>query len=66
MGAKVEPDIDEVADHWLTSRDTDPSIGPRPFAQTASHSPTRRVFGAVPVQKLTHTRDMRWLTKPRE
>src|SRR6202171_3452856 len=45
---------DEVADHWLTLRAADPSIGPNTVrAARESLAYARRAFGAVPVQKLT-------------
>ena len=46
--------FDEVADHWLTLRAADPSIGPNTVrADRESLAYARRAFGAVPVQKLT-------------
>ncbi len=46
--------FDEVADHWLTLREADSSIGPNTVrADRESLAYARRVFGAVPVQKLT-------------
>jgi integrase len=46
--------FDEVADHWLTLREADPSVGPNTVrADRESLRYARRAFGAVPVQKLT-------------
>lgn len=46
--------FDEVADHWLTLREADPSVGPNTVrADRESLAYARRAFGAVPVQKLT-------------
>ena len=46
--------FDEVADHWLTVREADPSIGPNTVrADRESLMYARRSFGAVQVQKLT-------------
>ena len=46
--------LDEVADHWLTIREADPSIGPNTVrADRESLMYARRAFGAVQVQKLT-------------
>ena len=46
--------FDEVADHWLTVREADPSIGPNTVrADRESLAYARRAFGAVQVQKLT-------------
>jgi len=46
--------FDEVANHWLTLRAADPSIGPNTVrADRESLAYARRAFGAVPVQKLT-------------
>ena len=46
--------FDEVADHWLTLRAADPSVGPNTVrADRESLAYARRAFGAVPVQKLT-------------
>jgi len=46
--------FDEVADHWLTLREADMSIGPNTVrADRESLAYARRAFGAVPVQKLT-------------
>ena len=46
--------FDEVADHWLTVREADPSIGPNTVrADRESLAYARRTFGAVQVQKLT-------------
>ena len=46
--------FDEVANHWLTLRAADPSIGPNTVrADRESLAYARRPFGAVPVQKLT-------------
>ena len=43
-----------MADHWLTLRDADSSIGPNTVrADRESLAYARRAFGAVPVQKLT-------------
>src|SRR6476620_7323924 len=45
--------FDEVADHWLTLRAADPSIGPNTVrADRESLAYARKAFGAVPVQKL--------------
>src|SRR4029079_3241281 len=44
----------EIADHWLTLRAADPSIGPNTVrADRESLAYARKAFGAVPVQKLT-------------
>ena len=46
--------FDEVADHWLTLRGADMSVGPNTVrADRESLAYARRAFGAVPVQKLT-------------
>lgn len=46
--------FDEVADHWLTVREANPSIGPNTVrADRESLAYARRAFGAVQVQKLT-------------
>ena len=46
--------FDEVADHWLTVREANPSIGPNTVrADRESLAYARRAFGAVHVQKLT-------------
>jgi integrase len=46
--------FDEVADHWLTVREADASIGPNTVrADRESLMYARRSFGAVQVQKLT-------------
>lgn len=46
--------FDEVADHWLTLREADSSIGPNTVrADRESLAYARRAFGSVPVQKLT-------------
>ncbi|OBI78926.1 recombinase XerD [Mycolicibacterium fortuitum] len=46
--------FDEVADHWLTLRAADSSIGPNTVrADREPLAYARRSFGAVPVQKLT-------------
>lgn len=46
--------FNEVADHWLTIREADPSIGPNTVrADRESLAYARRAFGAVSVQKLT-------------
>jgi integrase len=46
--------FDEVADHWLKLRAADSSIGPNTVrADRESLTYARRVFGTVPVQKLT-------------
>ncbi|HEX3288443.1 MAG TPA: site-specific integrase, partial [Mycobacterium sp.] len=46
--------FDEVADHWLTLREADSSIGPNTVrADRESLAYARRAFGAVQVQKLT-------------
>lgn len=43
-----------MADHWLTLREADPSVGPNTVrADRESLAYARRAFGAVPVQKLT-------------
>ncbi len=52
--AKSPRTFDEVADHWLTLREADPSVGPNTVrADRESLQYARRAFGAVPVQKLT-------------
>ncbi len=52
--AKSPRNFDEVADHWLTLREADPSVGPNTIrADRESLAYARRAFGAVPVQKLT-------------
>lgn len=52
--AKSARTFDEMADHWLTLREADPSIGPNTVrADRESLAYARRAFGAVPVQKLT-------------
>lgn len=49
--------FDEVADHWLTVRAADSSVGPNTIrADRESLAYARRAFGAVPVQKLTARR----------
>ena len=49
--------FDEVADHGLTLREADTSIGPNTVrADRESLAYARRAFGAVPVQKLTPRR----------
>src|SRR5689334_17941586 len=46
--------FDEVADHWLTLRGADSSIGPNTIrADRESLAYARRAFGAVHIQKLT-------------
>jgi integrase len=46
--------FDEVADHWLTVREADASIGPNTVrADRESLAYARRAFGAVQIQKLT-------------
>jgi integrase len=51
---KSDRSFDEVADHWLTIREADSSIGPNTVrADRESLAYARRAFGAVPVQKLT-------------
>jgi len=46
--------FDEVADHWLTLREADSSVGPNTVrADRESLVYARRAFGSVPVQKLT-------------
>lgn len=46
--------FNEVADHWLTLRDADSSIGPNTIrADRESLAYARRAFGSVSVQKLT-------------
>ena len=46
--------FDDVADHWLTVREADPSIGPNTVrADRESLMYARLAFGAVQVQKLT-------------
>jgi integrase len=46
--------FDEVADHWLTLREADTSVGPNTIrADRESMAYARRAFGSVPVQKLT-------------
>jgi hypothetical protein len=46
--------FDEVADHWLTLREADSSIGPNTVrADRESLAFARRAFGAVQLQKLT-------------
>jgi integrase len=46
--------FDEVADHWLTLREADTSVGPNTVrADRESLRYARRAFGAIPVQKLT-------------
>lgn len=52
--AKSARTFDGVADHWLTLREADPSVGPNTVrADRESLAYARRSFGAVPVQKLT-------------
>lgn len=52
--AKSRRTFDEVADHWLTLRETDSSIGPNTVrADRESLRYARRSFGSVPVQTLT-------------
>ncbi|OBH94616.1 hypothetical protein [Mycobacterium sp. E2733] len=49
--------FDEVADHRLTMREADPSIGPNTLrADRESLAYAHRAFRAVPVQKLTPPR----------
>jgi integrase len=56
--------FDEVADHWLTLRAADPSIGPNTVrADRESLAYARRAFGAVPVQKLTPAALADWSAK---
>ncbi|OBB72838.1 tyrosine-type recombinase/integrase [Mycobacterium sp. 852014-52144_SCH5372336] len=51
---KSRQTFDEVADHWLTVREANPSIGPNTVrADRESLAYARRAFGAVQVQKLT-------------
>lgn len=46
--------FDEVADHWLTVREADSTVGPNTVrADRESLAYARRAFGAVQVQKLT-------------
>lgn len=53
--------FDEVADHWLTVREADPSIGPNTIrADRESLAYARRAFGAVPAQKLTPAALANW------
>jgi integrase len=53
--------LDEVADHWLTLREADTSIGPNTVrADRESLAYARRAFGAVPVQKLTPAALANW------
>jgi integrase len=53
--------FDEVADHWLTLREADTSIGPNTVrADRESLAYARRAFGAVPVQKLTPAALANW------
>src|ERR1700732_4554326 len=53
--------FDEVADHWLTLREADMSIGPNTVrADRESLAYARRAFGAVPVQKLTPAALANW------
>lgn len=55
--------FDEVADHWLTLRAADSSIGPNTVrADRESLAYARRAFGTVPVQKLTPAALADWLT----
>ncbi len=51
---KSRQTFDEVADHWLTLREADASVGPNTVrADRESLRYARRAFGAVPVQQLT-------------
>jgi hypothetical protein len=53
--------FDEVADHWLTVRAADSSVGPNTIrADRESLAYARRAFGAVPVQKLTPAALANW------
>lgn len=53
--------FDEVADHWLTVRAADSSLGPNTIrADRESLAYARRAFGAVPVQKLTPAALANW------
>jgi hypothetical protein len=53
--------FDEVADHWLTLREADTSIGPNTVrADRESLAYARRAFGALPVQKLTPAALANW------
>lgn len=55
--------FDEVADHWLTLRAADMSVGPNTVrADRESLAYARRAFGAVPVQKLTPAALADWST----
>ena len=57
--------FDEVADHWLTLRAADLSIGPNTVrADRESLAYARRAFGAVPVHKLTPAALADWSAKP--
>src|ERR1700686_1689010 len=59
--AKSTRTFDEVADHWLTLRAADSSIGPNTVrADRESLAYARRAFGAVPVQKLTPAALANW------
>jgi integrase len=52
--AKSPRTFDEVANHWLSLREADPSVGPNTVrADRESLAYARRAFGSVPVQKLT-------------
>jgi hypothetical protein len=56
--------FDEVADHWMTLREADPSLGPNTVrADRESLAYARRAFGALPVQKLTPAALADWSTK---
>src|SRR5271156_3583927 len=53
--------FDEVADHWLTLRGADSSIGPNTVrADREIVAYAGRTFGAVPVQKLTPSVPADW------
>jgi integrase len=56
--------FDEVADHWMTLREADPSLGPNTVrADRESLAYARRAFGALPVQKLTPAALANWSAK---
>ena len=56
--------FDEVADHWMTLREADPSLGPNTVrADRESLAYARRAFGALPVQKLTPAALADWSAK---
>jgi integrase len=56
--------FDEVADHWMTLREADPSLGPNTVrADRESLAYARRAFGALPVQKLTAAALADWSAK---